>query len=514
MRAASAAIAAVVALAVALAGAGDDAHAQSAPTIGEVTMRAVAGGVPAQVDAGVGASVSVSIMASGPVTVSPDDVSFFAESGASRVAPTSVTGAGTEWEARLLVAETHAEGPVGFWITARAASGAVTVTHEDVAGHRVEIDRTRPSLTAEITSPTTTVVRLNEALSPLVAQGRELDVSRWCMTESRATTPVANECQRPTSTNELFRDVSVASATVTRTGDAPEITLVHGQIHNINTVHVIFDPASSSTPLLLTDSALNLPAAQPDGRIWERPSIASTPDVPFRPLYWGSDYMAILVPATLGNLPSGQLVPGEWRVEHGAATPGDTSNDIDLIARPADRPESAFKVNIVGGEHYDADAPAFKSLYFLEEPRLLFFGAGANVPDGENLHVTYLDQGATRMAFTDGPEIAGGAQVAVNPTTLPASLGVGVLRDSGSGLAAVDSPARVGDRLAISLELRAAPPAGQAPTYSFHGATAAPMTQGADRRTWSAETAVVATTPEGPVEFDVASQVFGAVAVA
>ncbi|MDD9825863.1 MAG: hypothetical protein OXU86_03690 [Thaumarchaeota archaeon] len=514
MRAASAAIAAVVALAVALAGAGDDAHAQSAPTIGEVTMRAVAGGVPAQVDAGVGASVSVSIMASGPVTVSPDDVSFFAESGASRVAPTSVTGAGTEWEARLLVAETHAEGPVAFWITARAASGAVTVTHEDVAGHRVEIDRTRPLLTAEITSPTTTVVRLDEALSPLVAQGRELDVSRWCMTESRATTPVANECQRPTSTNELFRDVSVDSATVTRTGDAPEITLVHGQIHNINTVHVIFDPASSSTPLLLTDSALNLPDLERNPRILARPAILNTPDVPFRPLYWGSDYMAILVPATLGNLPSGQLVPGEWRVEHGAATPGDTSNDIALIARPANRPESAFKVNIVGGEHYDADAPAFKSLYFLEEPRLLFFGAGADVPDGENLHVTYLDQGSTRLAFTDGPAIAEGAQVAVNPTTLPASLGVGVLRDSGSGFAAVDSPARVGDRLSISLELRAAPPAGQAPMYSFHGAAAALMTQGADRRTWSAEAAVVATTPEGPVEFDVASQVFGAAAVA
>ncbi|MDD9814022.1 MAG: hypothetical protein OXU37_07170 [Thaumarchaeota archaeon] len=514
MRAASAAIAAVVALAVALAGAGDDAHAQSAPTIGEVTMRAVAGGVPAQVDAGVGASVSVSIMASGPVTVSPDDVSFFAESGASRVAPTSVTGAGTEWEARLLVAETHAEGPVAFWITARAASGAVTVTHEDVAGHRVEIDRTRPLLTAEITSPTTTVVRLDEALSPLVAQGRELDVSRWCMTESRSTSPVSNECQRPASTGDLFRDVSVDSATVTRTGDMPEVTLVHDQIHNINTIHVIFDPASSSTPLLLTDSALNLPDLERNPRILARPAILNTPDVPFRPLYWGSDYMAILVPATIGNLPSGQLVPGEWRVEHGAATPGDTSNDIALVARPANRPESAFKVNIVGGEHYDADAPAFKSLYFLEEPRLLFFGAGAAVPDGENLHVTYLDQGATRMAFTDGPEIAGGAQVAVNPTTLPASLVVGVLRDSGSGLAAVDSPARVGDRLAISLELRAAPPAGQAPTYSFHGAAAAPMTQGADRRTWSAEAAVVATTPEGPVEFDVMSPVFGAPAVA
>lgn len=512
-------MAALAVLAAALAAA-PEASAQAALTA-EVTTRVIVGGEALQVDAGEGATIAVSLRASAPVTVAAADVSFLAEPGASRVAPSSVMGSGTDWEARLTVAASHAEGPIRFWITARAASpatGSVTVTHGDVAGHIVEVDRTRPAMTAELTSPTTTVVRLNEALPPLVAPGRELDAERWCITDSWRLDIISTACVPPTSTGptDTVRDVAVVSATVTRAGASPEVTLEHARVHNVNTLHVIFDPGAGNSPRLFADSALNAPAAQGDGRIWARPSIADTPDVPFRPLYWGSDYMAILFPTTL--TPTFRaLVPGEWRVESGAATPDDTSNDLATRTTPAGRAPFTLAINDMSSPHHDPDAPRFVDDYRLESPRLLYFAEGVAVPDRANLYVTYLLEGERRLHFANGPELTREAQVAVNPTSLPASMGISVERDSGSGFAEISSPARAGDRLVIDVMLRVKPATGDSPTYSFHGATAAPMTRvatDATGRTWTASLTVGATTTEGPVEFDITSSQFGARAVA
>lgn len=502
-----AAIAAIAALAAA-----PEASAQAALTA-EATMRVIAGGEALQVDAKEGATVSVSLRASAPVTVAAADVSFLAESGAMRVAPSSVTGAGADWEARFVVAPSHAEGPLEFWITANAvapATGAVTVTRADVEGHIVEIDRTAPSMMAAVTSPTTTVVYLDEPLSPLTAPGRELDASRWCMTESRSIRQSSTACVEPSVITGFVRDVGVVSATVTRTGERPEVTLEHARVHNINTLRVIFDPSGGSGPQLFADSALNAPAAQAGGRIWAQPSIADTPDVPFRPLYWGSNYMAILFPATLRSPPE-QLVPGEWRVEHGAATPGDTSNDLATrTAAEAGGTLNAFNINIVGNDHYDMEAPNFGPDHYQAAPRLLYFDEGVTVPRGADLHVTYLVTGGARLHFTDGPVLTSETQVAANPTSGPASLSISAQRDPGSGFADIGSPARAGDRLVIDVKLHGDPDDNMSPQYNFHEGMAAAMTQGADRRTWTASLTVGSDTQEGPVEFEITSSQRGA----
>ncbi len=497
-RAAVVALVGVVAL-----GAISGVMAQEALTASPLTTRTLVDGVPTQVHAKVGSTISISVETSSAVTITTSDVSFFGR-GSQAVAPTSVTGSGTSWEVRLNVVNSHVEGPLRFWITAHDAvmpTSTITLTEADIAGHHVSIDRTRPEFTITPTSSTTTLVTLNEPLSPLVAASRELDVSRWCVNDSQTRQIM---CSPDADYN---RDVT--SATVLSLGLSPVILLTHEPVVHLSDMVVVFDHHDTSTPFLFTDAALNLPAipASQSGvdasmqRIFVSPPAASSDHVfPFTAEYdVGNRRILVRMGDAIGL--TGNLTPANWRVEHGEPSPDVTTNDL-LTRTITQSPPSETDLHV----RYIGLVPA------------------ATVPENANLWVTYTPGGSPPLRVgTAGMILTGSAQFALNPDTRPTTLTVSAQRDSGSGPASYDGDLRASDTITVTMRLREATLSTSVPTISFFGEAAVDMTGTAGGRDWTATLAVrdddASTdgvnegTPEGSVEFDITATNVGLTAV-